>query len=64
MLKNWKKLKNWKNVEKLKKIRKNQKKSEKIRKNPKIINYTCIYVIIYDMLPIFDQSRKKEERKR
>ena len=42
------------------------KKSEEIGKNQKeiirkIINSNCIYVHIYDILAIFDQSRKKKE---
>jgi hypothetical protein len=51
-----------KNVGKIGKIGKNRKKiQKKIRKNNlKIFNYTCIY----DILPIFDQSWKKKERRR
>ena len=46
-------------MEKMEKIEK--EKSEKIRKNNwKIINYTCTY----DILPIFDQSRKKKEERK
>ena len=60
-------------MKKSEKIRNNQKKSEKIEKKlkkklseifRKIINNTCMYVYMYDILAIFDQSWKKKERRR
>ena len=57
-------LKKWKKTHK--KTQKNEKKSEKIRKNQKKSlknNQLYLYLCIYDVLPIFDQSWKKEYRR-